>query len=355
MPSKLPDVRQLEVSLNVGSNRIGGWKEVSIMRSIEHIAGSFDISMTDLRGAQGSPLGIVPGQPCVVQLGGVPVITGFIDDVEASHSGASHALTVRGRDRTGDLVDCASIFATQEWVGRTLVQVAQDLCKPFSILVKTEASPGAPFKYTHVQPGETVFETLERAARLRGVLLVSDGLGSLVITRAGGKASGSVVMLGSNILAGSSTQTHKDRFSLYKVIGQDRGDEFMPGELSVATEAISVDPQVLRYRPLVVLAEDPVNLQDVQTRALWERSVRAARALQATITVRGWTHSAGLWAPNQRVGVEDRFLGLHGQYLVSGVTYRMSEGGQLADLQLAPPGAFELMAVAETAPASAAA
>ena len=116
------------------------------------------------------------------------VITGYVDDVSPAYSATGHDVTVDGRDATsqGDLVDCSAIHQPGEWrVSGTLEAIVTILAKPFGIPVKAECDTGTAFRKFRIEEGETAFEAIERACRMRAVLAAGDGKGGLRIIRAG--------------------------------------------------------------------------------------------------------------------------------------------------------------------------
>ena len=66
-----------EVELRIDDRIYGGWKTVRVRRSIETIAGTFSLSVSEHWPGQQSLKAILPGQKCR----GETVITGYIDDV----------------------------------------------------------------------------------------------------------------------------------------------------------------------------------------------------------------------------------------------------------------------------------
>ena len=165
--SKSPDLR-----LEIGGALYGGWTSVSIRRGIGQVAGTFDLSVSERWPGQTVPSPIQPGASCRVLIDGRPVITGYVDDVRMSYNGTSHEVTVSGRDKTCDLVDCCP--PSMQLSGATLAGIARSLAAPFGIDVVdkagTTAVPG--FK---PNPGDTCFEILEQLSRASGVFLTTDG------------------------------------------------------------------------------------------------------------------------------------------------------------------------------------
>lgn len=124
-----------KVELRVNGAFYGGWKTIRIERGIEQIAGTFELSVTDRWAEQSAVRQINPGQPCEVRIDEAVVITGYVDTVAPQYDKQQHTITVSGRDKTGDLVDCSAIHKSGQWSGRKLDQIAADLCQPFGITV----------------------------------------------------------------------------------------------------------------------------------------------------------------------------------------------------------------------------
>ena len=67
-----------EVFLYVNKKIYSGWKDVSITRSLEAMAGSFSLSVFESKMIDAFDL--FCGDEVVVKIGGDAVITGYIDD-----------------------------------------------------------------------------------------------------------------------------------------------------------------------------------------------------------------------------------------------------------------------------------
>ncbi len=107
------------ISLSAGGQVYSGWTKVSITRSLENMAGSFDLELTykwqgsdDKYKAFVEP--IKQGQPCVVKIGNDTVITGYVDDWVPSYDENQVIIAVSGRDKTADLVDCSVEYANSD-------------------------------------------------------------------------------------------------------------------------------------------------------------------------------------------------------------------------------------------------
>ena len=126
-----------DIVLEVDGQKYGGWKSIDITRGLEQCAGTFRLSVTDRWPQQDKPRAIAAGAPCRVTIDGTPVVTGYVDDVEASWSATSHDYRISGRDKTMDLIDCCP--PSLQLKGADLPALAKRWAQLFGIEVKVEA------------------------------------------------------------------------------------------------------------------------------------------------------------------------------------------------------------------------
>lgn len=337
------------VTLSLAGAAYEGWTAFQVMRDIETLAGTFELTLTERHPGRPSARPISPDDACTVKIGGDTVITGHVDAVSPRFDASGHEVTVNGRDVTGALVDCSVTHKPGEWKGRRLEQIASDLVSPFGITVRAAAGTGKAFDSFRVQEGETVYEALRRLSRARGVLPISDSLGSLVLTRSAQAARvADRLTRGAkgNILAATGEYDHRERFSKYEVKGQSSGADWKTPADNGQGIGRATDNGVRRFRPLVVIAEEQGDGPTFADRAKWEASVRAGRARRATVTVQGFRDRAGeLWRPNTLVPVSDDWLAIDREMLITGVRYIRDERGSRTDLRISHPAAFDLLPI----------
>jgi prophage tail gpP-like protein len=94
----------------------------------------------------------------------------------------------------------------------------------------------------------------------------------------------------------------------------------------------------------VILAEAQGEGVTFQTRADHEVRVAAGKSRRVRYTVPGWRGSSGaLWKPNTKVWVEDAFLELERELLISNVVFSLTDQGTVTELQVAPVDAYALL------------
>ena len=351
----------MTVALLINDRRHVGWTEATVTRSIETISGAFTVTLSEREPGETTPRVIRPGNACRVQLEDETVLQGWVDAVTVDYDGGSHTIAVRGRDATGDLVDCSAASKPGEWTNERLENIAAALCEPFNIGVTREVDTGAPFARFRIEEGESVFEAIERACRFRAVLPLSDGRGGLILGGPSRSRTSVRLQRGENILSASGTASWLARFSDYTLLGQQAGGSsggLFGGETGVTAEqvahvsATAQDGGVDRYRPLTIIGEQSLNDDEALARIQWEANVRSARARSARVTVQGWQEvpDGPLWEPGRLVFVADEWLGIAQELLVSSTSQSLSAAGTLTTLDLVPQDAF--VQRAEPAPSS---
>ena len=338
--------------IEAAGHRYGGWKDVSVSRSIEAFAGSFSFTTSERSPTDPTGRPLRKGDSVVVRCGATALVTGFIDKLDPKYDPRSHDVVIRGRSKTQDLVDCSAVHDPGEWHDRTLQQIAADLVEPFGIKIRAETSTGAAFPTFKLEPSERVHGVITRAAAQRAVLVTDSADGDLVFTRVGPDRVGVVLRRGERIRSARGTFSDRDRYSSITVKGQRRSSDSDGDTPQVSISATALDKGVGRHRPLEIIVEEPGSKEDLQQRANWEATSRQAQALRAVLRVQDWFHPGGLWLPNQRVHVEDSWLGIRREMLIAGVSWILDSNGRRSELTIAPPEAFDVLPAGEISAAS---
>ena len=332
-----------DVHLIVGGTKYGGWKGVRVTRSIESISGSFDLDVTDRWTDFEAYIPIQREDACRVEVAGETVIDGYIEKRGISISASMRSLSFSGRDKAAALVDSSVLIERWSFRNASVLHLAAAVCDPLGIRVSVQPGlvlPKAPAK-TVINPGDTGFQVIERAAQAAGVLVVSDGAGGLVITRAGAARATSLIE-GQNIKEASVDYDGTSRFARYIVGTQIAGTDRASG-IATRIQGEATDQGVRRpERVLLIRPEAGVTADYARRRADWEARIRAAKAGTVSVTVCGWQQPSGaLWPVNALVSIRSPSLGLDGDLLISQVEYSIDDGGgEVTKLSLVRPDAF---------------
>lgn len=326
------------VRLEVNGVDYGGWENVSITKSIEAIAAKFTISVSDLP----TIFPINPGDACKLYADGQKIIDGYVDTAGANIDAGQHGITISGRDKTCDLVDCAATNPSQEFLNISFADLLTKLAAPFGIAVKVEIAGIDRFPKFSLQQ-ETAFEAIERACRLRGVLPLRDGNGGIKVVSYGQKRATGGLILGENVKSADVTKDFTDVFSEYTVYGQQPGSDTIDGETAASSVGKAYDSTITRFRPCTIVAEGAVSLKGAQDRAEWEAAVRSARSTSVKISVAEWFQNTNgdLWDVNLLVPCDLPALDVAGDLLIKDLQFDLSpESGSTTLLTLTKKDAY---------------
>lgn len=333
-----------DVSLLINNRLYGGWLSATVELSIEALAGKFNLAVTNRWAGQENAVVIKPGDACVLYIDGETIITGYVDIVNITFDSNNISIQIIGRDKAADLIDCASIEGTGQYKNLKLEQIVTRLCQPFGINVSADVDTGDPFKTFNVEQGSTAYESIYKLCTARQCLAVSDGVGGIVITRAGSSQASSSLIEGSNIKGANVSYDNSQRYNQYLVKGQVQGTDQLDIDSITGNLAIARDSGVVRYRPLVVVADGQASKQDCASRANWELNTRIGRSRRFAVNVVGWQQENGnIWRLNQLVFTRSATLGVYDQLLIAGITFSVNESGQVTTLTLTARDAYLTM------------
>jgi len=338
-----------DVILTVNNRQYAGWTRVNITLGMEQLSGAFSVGYTEKWPEQTEPWPIQKGDAVSVAIDSHVLITGFVDDASVDFDATDHTLEITGRDAACDLVDCSVDSKPGHWENRTVTQIITDLCKSYGLSVTAKTSVAEPLKNFGVQEGEMVFDAIDRACRYRGILPMSNGLGGIWLVKPETVRVPVALEQGKNIKAGRFVDSMREQFSLYTVKGCDVGKDDSTPPQNCGPSATATDSTVKRYRPLVLIAENPCDTSELKKRAIWEAAVRRGRSNRIGITVQGWTYPGGIWRPNMLVPVKSSALKTDRDKLIVSVNFSRDERGTLTFLELCDPEGLTPIEIPEEA------
>ena len=366
------------VSLLIDEQLFDYWTRVSIIRDMSEISASFEVELRDgARNLSSWPYASVTGpdspfvicKPVTVLIDNELVLIGYVDEVHPKAGENGTSVTLSGRDKTGDLADCAaSVKGPTEFKGLTLDKIAQKICDPFGIEVRAEADVGDPFDKFSIDVGETALSAIEKGARQRALLVMSDGIGGLILTQSGKTRAPADLIFPGNIIESSGSFSAKDRFSDYYVKGQvSNGGAKSRGKAgldvtaqplgadaptpkpdpkrenrSVSSYGHAKDEEITRFRPSVSQVRTQAKSKDAQTQADWQARTAKSKGEKLEYPVRDWRMNGTLWRPNQLCFVDDAFQDINRDMLIDGVTFDYDGNANRTNLRLTGPYAYDL-------------
>lgn len=330
--------------LRINGHAWYGWTGMRISAGIDRLARDFEVQITRKASEKGglldaAALGIKQGDRVEVLLGTDRVLTGYVDAMPVSYDASSITRSIRGRSRTGDLIDSSA--EVRQFRGNTPQQIAAALCRPFGIAVHA-ASALTPLSDFSVDWGESVSEAIDKLMQQQRILAYDDTAGDLHFGAVGALRADSAIVYGENILSCNAGNDQTDCHSEYKVAGQRAGTDDDFAATSTTKVSHKSAGSVGRYRPLYIKQTGHATVASCRAMCEFEAKRRAAKAREVTYTLRGWRQASGkLWLPNMVVLVTDPHNGFNAEPLVvAEVEYSRTDQGTLATLRCGPAEAY---------------
>lgn len=323
--------------------QISGWLDVRITRGIERCPADFSLRVTEKFPTSVDALQIKSGQGVQVMIGGDLVLTGYVDVVRPKFDATMHEVTVLGRSKCQDLVDCSAEWPGGQISGDSLLAIAQKLGAPYGITAIALTDPGDPIPVYQLNQGETVWEIIEKLARYRQ-LLAYDGVdGNLILSAVGQTPAGSGFREGVNVEAAEVAFSAHQRFQTYISYAMSTESFNDLGDVDY-TNATTTDDTVKRHRvrKVVCPVSGPLGTAFAEDRIIWEASRRFGRSYAVSLQTDSWRDASGaLYAPNTLVRLELPSLKLPDvTWTISEVTFHKGADGTRCELLIMPPQAF---------------
>lgn len=328
-----------DVSLEVGGQRLRGFQEVNVARSIRDAKITFGLKATNPAWGR-SAFALRVARDITIRAGADLMLVGDIDDYEGeSGPGARREVRVSGRSRAARAVDSPPVkHRTGRIENKTLLDAAKELDE-FGVGFTADV-PLKPIPLMQRHPADSVFDTLERYARPQGLMLAGQPDGSIRITRGGEKRhAGALVEGRAPVKIIKVKVSEKNKASQQVVRGQRR---IGTDADSLRQEETVFDPAAGRYRPAIIFGETDQDRGEAKRRGEWQRLREGAfGGVSATATTYGWRDEAGeLWEPGRLIWVSVPSDRVEQDMRVESVTFTQNlDGGTIAVLTLADPRA----------------
>lgn len=337
-----------EISMTIGNQKITGFKDFEISRSLDSMTGDFTINLVnntdDIITKQIKVQSIV-----TIFIGNERLLKGKIYRRARSESNSSTQLSISGRDITGDLVDCSAITSKIYWKNIELIALIKDLTNNFDITINSTLS-GLIFKTFSVQQGETVASTIQRACRQKGVIAFTNNDGQLEIrefTQSSFVPAIRGFVRGENIKEISEIEDVSDTYSEIYIKSQNttEGNAWTKSQLQQAAKA--TDENILSYRPLIILNDTKVSKSDLQKQVNWLVQYKAGISKGFDIVSKGFRqlgteeNSDPLWELGLLVTLEHKPWEINEQRIISNIKYSYTKtNGSILKATLVDPRTY---------------
>lgn len=343
-----------DISIVVSGNRYSNIKEAQVSRTIEGVAGSFEVIIAN---RSIKKLNIKVDDDIKVYVGDKLYITGYIERMNSRYGLKNHDLSISGKDNTIDLIEgdvSENIAYTTTSFSRLCELVLFTHNIPVGV-VDLSGSNGKDLDGSEISAGEaseTLFDFMNRYAIKTNNMLTTDGKGNLVVYKNSGVETGVTITNGvgeknPHIKSANFIQDNSKRYR--KIIIKSQLDDLDDGGEDISGEA--EDKNVQRQRTKVIISEAISDADIAKKIAEWEVNTRRSASRTYSCVLHGFRTggtTGAIWEPNMKVSVNDEFAGINAKMMVKTVSFTYSENtGSLTSLELVSEDSFSLQTQAK--------
>lgn len=331
----------MSITLRANGQEYRGWKSVEVSASMGDAARGFSIKLAEpSAGEVGGTYWIAPGDEVQIFTGEAMLLDGFVNDYSPSFSATSHDVTISGRSKSQDAVDCSAMAENGNFEDLTPDQIGQRLLANFDFNISSEVDL-APVRRFQVNVGESIFHALDRLVRAQGAMLMGMADGSISITRASSERKTGILAQGSWPLLGASAKiADTNTFSEYNVRSQIPAGAGRYGADASEPRAKFTDGRATRHRPKVMVMEYMDGGAASGPRAEWQARRIAGQDITVSAEVQGHFYEGELWEPNRLIFLKSPFLKCAHDMIIESCRWVMDGNGTRTRLELKPPSAL---------------
>jgi prophage tail gpP-like protein len=334
------------VVLTVAGKNYSGWTSVMVRRVYGGACSDFELAVAqpiDTPTVNFSSWKIKNNDQCTISLGGVLAFTGYVFVRQTAFDATHHGLMVTGRSLTADAVDSSAPVNGGQYKGYTFQALASTFAKQAGVnLIINGSSPdlSRTFPQFSVAYGETIFQAVERLARLRGLHITDDAKGNWIAETFDPKAKNQGQLVeGKNLLKCRATIDSSRSFNIVNIVSQRPGNDQTNGTPSRDVSASMTNSDARPTRRLIMVMEQTGSPPDAVTRANHETSYNATDIVDCHAEAQGFLSAPGtLWNTGLNYAVNSPMADLDRTLASRQVIYRQSsETGTITEIDLCTP------------------
>lgn len=298
----------MKIELVSGGKRYQGWENITITKSILSIADTFTMQIN-----KSDAIAIDYNDKIQIYKDGNLFLTGYIDEINESISDKISPLSIVGRSKAGDLIDC-NIEDVKQYNNQSLIKIIKDLIKDFDVKVSTNIENITVEKFD-AQIGETFFSAINRLCKQTNTFPVSTPSGDILITK-------NTQSLFQNTIKDSQLKSITYPRKLNEIYSKYVYKK--EGIITDVTDATEKEDVLTRYRPFVELNNQDKTNEDM---AKWKKTNAKANAISLNITLVEWEIE-----PNKIVKINSKIV--KNDFLVKSATYTKGNDGTISQYEL---------------------
>jgi prophage tail gpP-like protein len=265
-------------------------------------------------------------------------MTGIIEDISQPRDKSNFIISIRGRDKTGELID--SYMKPKQYRQKNFAALIKGVLQnngySFNIIQDVDNLK----LIDKIEDGgrEKIFDFLDNYAKKAQVLLLTNENGSIVITREGSELAKNTLdeesIINSNLLV-SSSERYK-YIDVYGSLKTDYSNKRSEQQVSIINSSVNSNKRV------IIKAEKNSSRKSLESLANWYKNVKQAKGAKYECSVKNHFQDDQLWKANSLVNLVDETRNISGTFLLQGVKYRSGVDGNYTDLSIVNLGSFGL-------------
>lgn len=328
-----------------------GWEKLSIKSSLSQIQHSFEIKTTDIRNLGDKLWNVKGGSEISIYFRNIRVFNGYVQKYDVSLSADSHEISIAGESKAIDLVQCSHV-GKYFWKNVSGESIIKEVVAPFGldVTIADKLKP-IPKEGLRVAVDSTAFDVIKKVAEQNALLVYTMASGTIRIARdpslnqvfellPGDYTSISVNTDYSTIFSKVILKSQENTYKKGQFKKRQRKEKVKDNSKNYATSTVS-NTQEIRYRPLTIISngkdESQSELVQVANRRLNGDGKKVSLNVKSPYTPTG-----EIWGIGQYVALKDDILGVNGSYIISDVSFSLSESGFETQLDLCLPHVFNL-------------
>lgn len=341
----MPDINTNKITLVVNGEEYSQFSEISVKRSIEAIASTFEFVASNEFSID---FPFKAFDNCVVKVNDIDVVTGFITFLNPKYSNSEHFINIIGYDKTKNVVDTELFNNSQFTEATKFKEIIETILSSHGItnidVIDNSGGLeiGEDLLYVSSETGTSLYEYFLSLASKEPVLLNTDGKGNIVIYRNVVPTETNLSLINKRDKSNDKIKSaecifdYNNRYKTIKVRSQYDDDSNIKGE--------ATDNEIKQERTKTIISDLVYTVDKCNSYADWEVNRRRADSIQYKCTVAGfWAKDNVIFEPNQFFGIDDDYCGINDTMLLKELEYRYSEtSGSITNLTFVTKNAYTL-------------
>ena len=304
--------------VKIDQYQISDWESFSIEKSLSTLCGKFEFTMSSALFKKG--IDFYDGKKIEIHINESLFMTGYIENFEINLSESEYKISISGREKTCDIIDCNNTLDKNTWFNQTLLSIAKYLCEPFKIDVSTSL-PMQKINYAAIEDTESIFDFLLKLAKQQNVRLNTLPNGNIEIVNTQSNITHYFEL--SEVANAKINVSLEDRYSDYVCKSEytsNKDDAWHKASVFIKKNA--TDENVFRHRPKL-LSEANMTATQCQKYANWEAQNRAAKSTKFSFIYPAWTKDLKFISMGDLIHFDSTVINISDTMIVDTISYKL--------------------------------